>query len=63
MTEIWVHRKTGGLYTIIARDAYIEKDMSPVIIYKSLKNGMVFVRPALEFNEKFFNQVPEYCNV
>ena len=42
------HVKSGGLY-IIVDEGYQESDASPVVVYKSLVTGTVWVRPAVEF--------------
>lgn len=41
--ELWKHYK-GGLYRILEVGTY-ESTMEPVVIYESLKDGSVWVRP------------------
>lgn len=52
-SEIWQHRKSGGLYTIIG-ECLIEASMTPAVIYKSLFGGQVWVRPKEEFHDGRF---------
>jgi hypothetical protein len=55
-SEVYVHMKTGGLYVVLT-DAELETDLSRVVVYKSLKDGRIWVRPASEFYdpERFGN--------
>lgn len=51
------HTKTGGTYQKIG-DAKMQKyntvaDMDPLVIYRSDKDGSLWVRPTLEFEERF----------
>lgn len=61
-SEVYVHLKTGGLYVVLS-DAELEADLSRVVVYKSLKDGRVWVRPASEFydQERFQNLPRDYC--
>lgn len=52
MTPIWEHKKTGGLYVIIT-DGKLEADQTLMIVYKALKTGQVWIRPSVEFYERF----------
>lgn len=54
--EIWRHKKTGGLYEIIAV-GIIEADHTACIVYQSFKDGVVWVRPRLEFYGGRFEKV------
>ena len=47
-SEIYQHIKTGDLYVILT-DAEYEATLVPVVVYKSLKDGRIWVRPASEF--------------
>lgn len=49
---IYRHRK-GGMYRIIAR-GFLERDLTPVVIYQSLDNDKYWVRPAMEFDDGRF---------
>lgn len=51
----WKHLKTGGVYEII-RVARIESDLTPAIVYESMR-GEVWVRPEAEFMDGRFEQV------
>jgi hypothetical protein len=55
-SQIYQHIKTGGIYVVIT-DATIESDMESAVVYKSLNDGRVWVRPASEFYdpERFEN--------
>ena len=46
------HRKTGGVYRLIARGC-MESDLAPVTIYAAA-DGTVWVRPTAEFNDGRF---------
>lgn len=53
---LWRHVKTGGHYREIARGR-IESTLEPVVIYRSLITGKVWVRPETEFDDGRFVQV------
>lgn len=46
--EIWRHWKSRGLYAIDAR-AIDEATLTPVVIYRSLKDKVVWSRPLADF--------------
>ena len=46
--EVWRHKKTQRLYQIMAIGKE-ESDLTDVVIYKSLKDGQVWVRNKEEF--------------
>lgn len=48
INEVWRHNKTQGLYQILAIGKE-ESDLTDVVIYKSLKDGQVWVRNKEEF--------------
>lgn len=53
--EIWKHGKSGGLYELVA-SARMERDGvdgAKHIVYRSLKDGCTWIRPAAEFFRKF----------
>lgn len=55
-SEIWQHRKSGGLYMIMSEEATLEKDLSKQVIYTSLFDGAVWIRPYSEFFDgRFIN--------
>lgn len=45
----WRHYK-GGIYTVIAVGK-VEKDQTPCVVYQSLADGQVWVRPLSEWEE------------
>lgn len=61
----WKHTKTGGDYIVLhhakmqsndwvdSKHDAASVDMEDVVIYKSLQDGMVWVRPKDEFYERF----------
>lgn len=42
------HVKSGGNYTVIC-EATVEATMAPAVVYRSEKDGSVWVRPRAEF--------------
>lgn len=42
------HVKTGGDYTVVC-EATIEATMTPAVVYRSARDGQVWVRPTKEF--------------
>ncbi|WP_368187413.1 hypothetical protein [Aestuariibius sp. HNIBRBA575] len=56
-SQIWIHRKTGGLYVIIDDNALIEADLTPAVAYRSLETGQLWVRPRAEFHDGRFANV------
>jgi hypothetical protein len=53
----WKHRKTGGLYTVLYDDATREHDLEPVVVYRALKGGRIWVRPHSEFFDGRFEMI------
>lgn len=51
----WVHIKTGGSYTLIAR-GMLESNREPVVIYRG-KDDRVWVRPEAEFMDGRFERI------
>ncbi|MCF6432592.1 DUF1653 domain-containing protein [Leisingera sp. MMG026] len=56
-SRIWQHIKSGGLYTVLFDDAFREHDMTKCVVYQSLWDGQVFVRPADEFLDGRFRNI------
>jgi hypothetical protein len=56
-SEIWQHLQSGGLYTILISDATNENTGEPAVVYKSLWDGAVWVRPAAEFHDGRFRNL------
>lgn len=55
---MWKHKKSGGLYEIIeysARDS--ESPDYLWVVYRSVKDGTVWVRPYVEFFDGRFEEV------
>ena len=50
---VYRHIKTGGLYRVL-RHGRIEADLRAVVIYESLADGRVWVRPTDEFYDGRF---------
>ena len=48
-SEIWRHTTTGGLYRIVDDKALLETNLMPVVVYASLFDDGVWVRPTTEF--------------
>lgn len=42
------HLKTGGMYVVVC-EAVIEATMTKAVVYRSIKDDCVWVRPASEF--------------
>ena len=59
--EIWRHNKTKGLYKII-EIGIEEKDLTEAVIYKSLKDGTVWIRNKEEFLDGRFEKVTARSN-
>jgi hypothetical protein len=57
----WRHRKRGSTYTVL-HVALMQVDgpldMASVVVYISEKDGTVWCRPALEFRDGRFEQLP-----
>lgn len=49
----WRHIKTGGVYEVIVDHAYVEADMTAVVVYRG-ETGMTFTRPSSEFHDGRF---------
>lgn len=56
-SEIWQHVKSGGLYRVETDTALIEVDLTPAVIYRSLLDGQIWVRPAAEFFDGRFRNL------
>ncbi len=55
--KVWRHKKTGGLY-VTEHVALLEATLDPVVIYRSMKDGTRWVRPAREFCDGRFEVLP-----
>ena len=54
--KIYKHLKTGCHYLLIGK-AKLEWNLNPVIVYKSLENDKLWVRPEKEFFDGRFIEV------
>jgi hypothetical protein len=54
--SLWLHKKSGGAYKIIAV-AKIETGLTPSVVYQSLVHGDTWVRPEKEFLDGRFERV------
>lgn len=64
---LWMHKKSLGEYSIVSEaklqsddyvfpnpmGTYTRADMAELVVYRSEKNGSVWVRPKKEFLERF----------
>jgi len=50
---IYRHEKTGGLYAYVT-DALIEASQLPVVVYRSCRDGVHWIRPHAEFHDGRF---------
>lgn len=54
MTNIWRHKKTGGLYIILEDDLTIEATMERAVCYVSIHDNRKWIRPHSEFHDGRF---------
>ena len=54
---IWQHVKTGGLYELVETKAMMRADITAVVIYRSLFDGQLWVRPHAEFFDGRFRNL------
>lgn len=50
--DVWQHYK-GNLYEIVEL-GFIEHGVVPAVIYKSMTDDIIWVRPIIQWNEKVF---------
>lgn len=50
------HVKTGNVYQVITT-GFIEANLTPCVVYRSISSNTVWVRPLEEFNDGRFRQV------
>lgn len=55
---LWRHKKTDGLY-LVEGVALLEWSLQPVVIYRAVKDGTRWVRPAREFCDGRFEVVTQ----
>lgn len=63
MIKVYKHKKTGGYYTLVSRNAKIEATLEPVCVYRSLKDNTIWVRPESEFFDGRFEHDAEMSEV
>lgn len=56
-SEIWQHKKSGGLYAIVDDNALIEEPFTKAVAYRSLFDGQLWVRPHAEFFDGRFRNL------
>lgn len=56
---LWRHVKSGGLYTVLHENATREHDLEPVVVYRAVEGGRIWVRPHSEFYDGRFVVVLE----
>lgn len=59
MSNIWRHKKTGDLYTVVDDNFTIEKTMEQGVLYQNLGNHRKWVRPYEEFHDGRFEKFSE----
>lgn len=57
-SQLWRHKKSNGYYRIVAL-ATIEADLKSVVVYRSIKDSNIWVRPLSEFSDSRFEYVSE----
>ena len=57
MSEIFRHKKSGGLYVVLDDEIRIEATNSRGVLYKSLMDGTKWVRPYSEFHDGRFEKL------
>jgi hypothetical protein len=50
--SIWLHKKSRHEYSVVT-EAFNESNSERMVVYQSLTNGAVWVRPRAEFLIKF----------
>jgi len=60
---MWRHKKTGGEYRVIDgavnKNVFIEATGEPAVIYQSLKDHKIWVRPRAEFFDGRFEPIDD----
>jgi len=54
----YIHRKTRGIYEIVAF-AVVEATLRSVVVYRNVNTGATFTRPEDEFFDGRFEQITE----
>lgn len=57
MTETWHHLKSGRHYTVLTADAKIEATLERAVVYQSITDNSIWVRPHKEFMDGRFERV------
>ena len=45
----YVHTKTGNIYEVLSKEAKHTETLEELVVYRSLKDGRVWVRPHMMF--------------
>jgi len=53
--KLFRHKKTGGIYEIIA-EGHIEATLEKAVVYKSQSDGEIWIRPKAEFFDGRFEK-------
>lgn len=56
--ELWPHVKSGGVYEYVTH-AILESDCTPIVVYKNIADGHLWVRPTAEFHDGRFVKVDD----
>lgn len=55
--KLYVHHKTPNAPYIVLATGFIEKTMTPAVVYKAIEVGDVFIRPRDEFFDGRFTRM------
>lgn len=58
-TGKWRHKKTGGVYMVLTADAKIEATLERAVVYQSMKDSTIWVRPHKQFVDGRFERMGE----
>ena len=60
MNRVYYHLKSHGLYRVISKSARLETTLEPMVVYKNITTGDVWIRPKKEFFDGRFKQINEH---
>jgi hypothetical protein len=61
-SQVYLHLKSRRLYVVLEWDAIIERSVTKAVVYRSLQDGQVWIRPYEEFTDGRFRCVtPTGC--
>lgn len=58
-TGKWRHIKSGGMYRVLTADAKLEWNLVRAVVYQSLADHSIWVRPHSEFMDGRFERIEE----